>query len=209
MKQELYNILEKASYLYKKYGIKSVTMDDIASELGISKKTLYQYVSEKTELVEKVINYDIDKRMTVLQKILKKPLNAIDQLFEVIKFVNNILKEYSSTTEYDLKKYYPALYKKIREVKLNNMYNTICYNIKKGKEEGLYRKDLNEEIIAKLHLSRIERIPDNSIFTIDEYISPKFFYEIFIYHIRGIANEKGLNILEKSLKKLEINDLSF
>jgi TetR/AcrR family transcriptional regulator, cholesterol catabolism regulator len=201
MNEELKNILEKVKVLYFRYGIKSVTMDDVARELGISKKTLYQYVVDKNDLVAKVMDLEIDDNCGSLTHLFNDSLNAIEQLFEAHRFINKAMKEYTPVSDYDLKKYYPDIYRKLHQVRRDQMYTRILENIKKGKAEGLYRADLNEEIIAKLHVSRFENVFDTEIFSNEEKTSYRVFYEFFIYHIRGIANENGIKLLEKIQKE--------
>jgi AcrR family transcriptional regulator len=176
-------------------------MDDVARELGISKKTLYQYVSDKTELVKKVLELEIYKHGTDFSKVKNPMLNAIEEMIEVNKHIKKMLKEYNPSTEYDLKKYYPEMYRHFYEFRKKNMYNWILQNIKQGKEEGLYRADVNEEVIAKLYVSRLS-INENELFTLHEFTTPKFYHENFIYHIRGIANERGLKVLEENMTRL-------
>jgi len=206
MNEELKNLLSKVRCLYMKYGIKSVTMDDVARELGISKKTLYQYVNDKNELVQKVVEMELSDRGEGFSKMNCPDLNAIEEIFEVHKLVQQMLKDYNPSTEYDLRKYYPDLFTQVVKVRRERIYNNTLANLVKGKAEGLYRAELNNELIAKLQLSRIETAFDDKIFTQDELLSPKVFLEMFIYHIRGIANEKGLTVLEKKLKELENNN---
>lgn len=189
-----------------KYGIKSITMDDVARELGISKKTLYQYVTDKTDLVKKVVELEIEDKAEGFSKMNCPGLNAIEEIFEVHKMVRQMLKDYNPSTEYDLRKYYPDLYNQVVKVRRERIYNNTVANLEKGKAEGLYRQELNNEIIAKLQLSRIETAFDDKVFTQDELLSPKLFLEMFVYHIRGIANEKGLQVLEKKMKELENNN---
>lgn len=189
-----------------KYGIKSITMDDVARELGISKKTLYQYITDKTDLVKKVVDLEIEEKAVDFSKMNCPGLNAIEEIFEVHKMVRQMLKDYNPSTEYDLRKYYPDLYNQVVKVRRERIYNNTVANLEKGKAEGLYRKELNNEIIAKLQLSRIETAFDDKVFTQEELLSPKLFLEIFVYHIRGIANEKGLQVLEKKMKELENNN---
>ncbi len=203
MEKELLNILEKVSILYQKYGIKSITMDDVARELGISKKTLYQHVTDKTDLVEKVMLLIAEKHNSFFKKLRANKINAIEELFEVNKYFTEMLKNYNPSMEYDLRKYYPDLFKNIYEVRRKRMYESIIRNMKKGIKEGLYRRDMDIEIIAKLHVSRIENMYDNEIFTNEELISTKVFNEIFIYHLRGIANVTGIKFLERKLKELK------
>ncbi len=207
MHDELINILGKVKVLYNKYGIRSVTMDDVSRELGISKKTLYQYVRDKTELVEKIVELEIEKYSCFLEQLVERNLNAIEELFEVQKMISRMLREHNPSQEYDLKKYYPEQYAQILKIRRERMYTNILNNLKKGKADGLYRSELNEEIIAKVQLLRMETSFDTEIFTLEEVMSAKVFFEIFIYHIRGIANDKGIELLEKKLKELENNNI--
>ncbi len=206
MNDELNNILDKVLALYQKYGIKSITMDDVSRELGISKKTLYQYVTDKTDLVAKVLEHEMNFRKCEFEKINCCGMNAIEELIAVHKFVNDKVKEYNPSTEYDLKKYYPELYHKSHNEKFQRMYESILLNIKKGKEQGLYRQELNEEIIAKLTAMRTEQLTGAEVSMVNEFTSMHFFAEVIIYHIRGIANEKGIKFLEENIHKIEKNN---
>jgi AcrR family transcriptional regulator len=156
MNEELKNLLAKVRCLYMKYGIKSVTMDDVARELGISKKTLYQYVTDKNDLVKKVVEMELSERAEDFSLMSCPGLNAIEEIFEVHKLVRQMLKDYNPSTEYDLRKYYPDLFTQVIKVRRERIYNNILANLTKGKTEGLYRKELDNEIIAKLQLSRVE-----------------------------------------------------
>jgi DNA-binding XRE family transcriptional regulator len=203
MNEELKNILLKVRELYTKYGIKSITMDDVATELGISKKTLYQYITDKDDLVGKFIDNEIELRQEEICKCFKTHFNAIEELFEISVFMNKLMKNQNPATEHDLKKYYPHHFNKMVGTRRERIFNYILLNLKKGKEEGLYRTDLNEEIIAKLYLSRIESIHINDLFTVEEFTSAKLFMELLMYHVRGIATEKGISVLEKKIKEQE------
>jgi AcrR family transcriptional regulator len=186
-----------------KYGIKSITMDDVARELSISKKTLYQYITDKDDLVGKFIENEIELRFEEICKCFKIGFNAIEELFEISFFMNRMMKDQNPTTEYDLKKYYPHHYQKTVKARREGMYKYVLQNLKKGKEEGLYREDMDVEIIAKLYMSRSENNHFNELFTNEEFTSIKLFIEILTYHIRGIATKKGIIVLEKKIKELE------
>jgi len=203
MNEELRNILLKVRDLYTKYGIKSITMDDVASELSISKKTLYQYVTDKDDLVGKFIDFEIEIRQEEICKCFNFGFNAIEELFEISVFMNKLMREQNPATEHDLKKYYPHHYQKTVKTRRDRMYTYILLNLQKGKEEGLYRPDLDEEVIAKLYLSRSENIHFNELFTVEEFTSLKLFVELLAYHVRGIATENGIIVLESKLKELE------
>jgi AcrR family transcriptional regulator len=202
MSDEFDKILEKVSVLYRKYGIKSVTMDDVAHEIGISKKTLYQYVNDKTELVEKVVEHIRLCNFSHMQDTNKVGGNAIELLIEVSQRVNALLKDHSSSYDYDLKKYYPEIFSGLMSARRKLMYESMLANIRQGKKEGIYREELDEEIITKLHLLRIECLQSSEIFNDEEIHSVKLFKEVFVYHIHGLATAKGLEVLERNMDKL-------
>lgn len=206
MNEDLKNILLKVRELYTKYGIKSITMDDVASELSISKKTLYQYVTDKDDLVGKFIDYEIEVRQEQIGRCFSFGYNAIEELFEISGFMNKLMREQNPATEHDLKKYYPHHHQKTVKTRRDKMFTYILLNLKKGKEEGLYRQDLDVDVIAKLYLSRSENIHFNDLFTVEEFTSLKLFVELLTYHVRGIATEKGIFVLENKLKELEIGN---
>lgn len=200
---ELVNILNRVHSLYRKYGIRSVTMDDVSRELGISKKTLYQYVSDKDDLVRKVVELEISSQHDHFIQRCKENLNAIEEIIEIASCINYMLKEYSAVTEYDLRKYYPDLYVRLREVRRERILNFIRDNLMKGISEGLYRKELDSDVLSKLSLSHIDCMFESEIISISELQDPRFFMEFFNYHLRGIVNDKGLPILESQIQKLE------
>jgi len=204
MHKEFEDILKKVSVLYRKYGIKSVTMDDVAHELGISKKTLYQFVSDKTELVQMVVEHVRQCNFSTMKKKEGTELNAIEELIEVSQHVNSLMKDHSPTYEYDLKKYYPDIYSNLMSARRKLMYESMISNIRKGKNEGIYRKELDEKIIAKLHLLRIENLQTTEIFNEEEMHSSKFFREVFVYHIHGLATEEGLKVFRKNMQNWKL-----
>jgi TetR/AcrR family transcriptional regulator, cholesterol catabolism regulator len=203
MNEELKNILLKVRELYMTYGIKSITMDDVAKELGISKKTLYQYVTDKDDLVGKFVDNEIAIRQEEICNCFRSGLNAIEELFEISIYMNRIIRNQNPATEYDLRKYYPQHFQKTEKARREGIYEYILLNLRKGIKEGLYREEMNKEIIAKLYLSRAESTHLNELFTKEEFTSLKIFVEILTYHVRGIATKKGIVVLEKKINELE------
>jgi len=207
MNEDQKNILLRVRELYMKFGIKGITMDDVASEIGISKKTLYQFVTDKDELVGKIIDHEIIRRQQEICNCFKVGYNAIEELFELSLFMNKLMREENPATEHDLRKYYPHHYQKIVKVRREGIFNYILLNLKKGKKEGLYRSEIDEEVIAKLYLSRSEILNANDLFTVEELTSAKITEELLIYHVRGIATEKGIEVLGKKIADLRKNKL--
>jgi AcrR family transcriptional regulator len=203
MDEKTLHILEQVRRLYYRYGIKSVTMDDVAKHLCISKKTLYENFADKEDLVSHIVLLDHSNRNKFFQEIKNRNLNAIEELFEVYRMINTMFMDYNASMEYDIHKYYPELYTKVKGIRRKKIYDTMYNNMNKGKKEGLYRKELNSKIIARLLALRVENMYDNEIFTIEEIVSVKVFNEVFVYHLQGILNAKGRAFFEKKFTRLK------
>jgi len=196
-------ILEKVTRLYHRYGIKSVTMDDVARHLGISKKTIYEFFQDKEDLVKNVLLYEYEQRCGSLQIIQEKNLNAIEELFEVYKMLNAMLRDHNTSMEYDIRKFYPNLYLKIREIKRKHLYESVFSNLTKGMHEGLYRIELKADIIARMHVFRTESMFETDMFTQEELSSLSIFHELFIYHIQGILSHQGRTFFEANFDTIK------
>jgi TetR/AcrR family transcriptional regulator, cholesterol catabolism regulator len=203
MDDKILHILEQVRRLYHRYGIKSVTMDDVAKHLCISKKTLYEYFKDKEDLVKNIVLLDHSNRNKFFSEIGNKNLNAIEELFEVYRMINIMFRDYNASMEYDIHKYYPDLFSQVKEIRRKKMYDTLYSNMNKGKKEELYRKDLNSKIIARLHVFKVENMFDNDIFTMEELSSVKVFNEVFVYHMQGIMSEKGRTFFESNFTRLK------
>ena len=204
MDKKAKEIAGKVKDLFKKYGIKSVTMDDVSHELGISKKTLYEYFSDKSNLVKAVIDCETVIREEHFAQNRQQSKNAIEEMLNIYRFYQEIMKEHNPSFAYDLRKYYPEIYSNLQKIKREKIMEATLSNIKKGKEEGLYRTDINETIIAKLYILRIESMMDTDLFTMEERFSPDFWKEMFFYHLYGILSKQGYEFLNKNIDKLEI-----
>ncbi len=198
------DIIRKVAQLYKRYGIKSITMDDVARELGISKKTLYEYFSDKLNLVNAVIEQEVIFNDLRLQKRKSNSGNALQELFQIFHFHLQMLKEYNPVLEFDLKKYYPDIFSKLKRIKRAKIWETTLNNLIKGKREGFYRKELNEEIITKLNVLRIESLSESDLFNQEEIYSHEFSKEMFLYHLHGILTPMGIEYLNKNLEQLKL-----
>jgi AcrR family transcriptional regulator len=201
MKDRTNSILSHVSRLYHRYGIKSVTMDDVARHLGISKKTLYEFFRDKKDLVSQVLESEHVQHCEIFNALELRKLNAIEELFEIYTLIKNLIHEYNPSMEYDIRKYYPELYSHIRSVRRKTLFENSLRNMIKGKKEGLYRKNLDAEVIAKLHLFRIENLYDSDLFTSEELNSFDTFHELFVYHLQGIMSEKGREFFEKNFSR--------
>ena len=202
MNDKKLEIVKRVWELYREFGIRSVTMDDVVREMGISKKTLYQYFSDKTELVMAVMDSVYEKRKNEMCEVLLGKENAIEEMLTYYGLQLKMTREHKPTLIYDLKKYYPKIHEKVSVRKRQHIYDSVLQNLKRGKSEGLFRADINEEILARLNLMRIEAIMSSGIFSDEEIVAPYFFKEIWSYHMYGIVNNKGRKILEQNIDKL-------
>lgn len=192
-------ITEGALRLYLKYGVKSVTMDDVAKYLGVSKKTLYQYVSNKVELIDKCLTMYFDEHVTQIEAIIKETSNPIDELLSIDKNVCGAANERNPSLFYEIQKYYPAIYKKLMEISGKYTYSSLINNLELGIEMGLYRDDMNIQIIAKFYVARIDNLIDTDIFPVAEFDFKELVDQNFMYHLRGIVSRKGLDYLEQTM----------
>lgn len=206
MEDKKLHIIQNVARLYLKFGIGNVTMDNIASESRISKKTLYQYFSDKEDLVSHVVDHFIND--TDVDFGMKAKGNAIDNMFDVRRHVAGILKFYNNNIEYDLKNSYPLLYKKIHETKRQRIFENTVENLKLGINQGFYRTGLDPFFIAKLQIGRMlfTLNPDYGIFKEYEVSTLAFFDNMMDYHMSAICTEKGLKYYKKQLNKLQNED---
>ncbi len=193
--------------MYLRYGIKSITMDDLARDLGISKKTLYLYFEDKKDVVRKVVHHIIQHQKCGITEVLgKKDTNAIDKLMMMTRFFAEHLKNSNASLTYDLEKYYPDIWNEVLEFKREEVFRHMMDNINEGIRENLYRDDYNYEIIARAYVSRMEMYQTDLWQPLSKYPLEEVFRTLFIYHVRGISNENGLKYLEKSMEKWNISN---
>lgn len=192
----------KISEIFQRYGIKSVTMDDLAREIGVSKKTLYQQFEDKKDVVKQVIHYMIDSQKCGIEEMLNLPqANAIEKLMMMTRFFAEHLKSSNASLTYDLQKYYTDIWDDLIEFKRGEVYDHIVSNFHEGVKQNLYRDDVKYEIIAATYVSRMEMYHTQFWAPLEKYPLEEVFHTLFLYHIRGIANYNGLQYLDENLEK--------
>lgn len=196
-------MIEKIQELLLKYGIRSLSMDDIARELGISKKTLYQHFKDKKDLVMQVVMHGVEEQSCKFKEIItQNKLNAIDVLFFVSKHIAENHKNMNQNVHFDLQKYYPEAWQILSEHNKKHIYGKICQNMEQGIQEGLYLDDFRINVIAKLYVQQVNNV--SLIEDLNEDLSfDEILRSIFVYHIRGIASEKGREYLKYKLEALD------
>lgn len=206
MDEKELQILDQVEGLFMQYGVKSLTMDDVARHLSISKKTLYQYVSNKNELVQKSLSRHIKKEVKDMESICSSAPNAVDELFAISKHVSAMLKNIHPSVMFDLQKYYPESYQVFEEYKMNYIYGCVTANLERGIKEGYYRDNLNIPIVGRIYVGRVDMLFDPKLFPAGKFNIADVYLELIRYHIRGIASKKGIDYLVKKVQDLGSND---
>ncbi|MFA5417084.1 MAG: TetR/AcrR family transcriptional regulator [Bacteroidales bacterium] len=197
-------IIEQVKNLYVEFGIKSVTMDDVAHKLGISKKTLYECFTDKKQLVWSVLEKISESPNATYSSGMPDNLNALDELLYYYSVQVKMIDDYNPGFIYDLKKYYPRFFEHFNKIKRSRFIDNVRNNLIKGKKEGLFRSDLDEDIITKLTLMRMECILSSDIFNPKQMPNARIFNEIFRFHLYGIVSDKGRKLLEENIDKLKM-----
>ncbi len=194
-------ILKKSEELFLQYGLKSVTMDDLASQLGMSKKTLYQFVENKGDLIEQIIDLHISDEKAFMESTRATSKDAVEEMILVARHNIQELKKLSPTVIYDLKKYYQHLWLLIEQLESEHTFDFIKSNIERGMNQGVYRADINADIITKIYVLSTMSVVNEKMFSQKIYKKEELFTEFIKYHLQGITTEKGLMLYKKYLKK--------
>lgn len=205
MDEKFEKIIRESTELFSRYGIRNLSMDDICREISISKKTLYQYVENKAELIRAIMTSMMNDPAGKERWESIKHLNAIDQLLESSRLICSNMRRLPASATFELKKYYPDIFNEFSQKKKDQVYDAIVENIRKGITEGFYRSDLDVELIARLYVQKLENI-HNPEFLEAAAMSPDAVFKVmFDNHIRGITNAKGLEYYENQLSNKNSN----
>ena len=199
-------ILEKTVELFAEFGIRNLNMDEISRSLGISKKTLYQYVKSKEDLIERLFYYDEMRWRVESSKLILPDMNAIDVLVQFSLLVFNELGKLNPKIKFELKKYYEPVYYQFMVRKQNQIFSQISKNIEKGIQEGLYRNDVNVELVAGLYVRTLVDMHNKDYCFVENITFDQVFEVMFENHIRAISSPEGIAYFEK--RKSEITHLN-
>jgi TetR/AcrR family transcriptional regulator, cholesterol catabolism regulator len=190
-------ILVKSNELFNRYGIRSVSMDDIAAQLGMSKKTLYQYYTDKDELVNAVFDIILSVNKNNCTECTKKGENAIQEVFLSFDIMAEMLKTMNPSVLYDMQKYHPTAYKKFDDFKNSFLYKIIKSNLERGIKEELYRGEIDTDILSRYRLHTVLLSFNPDVFPSNKanlvYIEQQLI-ECFLY---GLATPKGYKLIQK------------
>ena len=194
-------ILHKAAEMFLSLGFKSVTMDDIAAEMGVSKKTIYNHFSNKTELVKDVTSSVFEIVCNGIDLICLKDSNPIEELYEIKRFTMEYMKGEKTSPQHQLQKYYPKIYANLKKKQFDVMQECITENLTRGVEEGLYRDTIDVGFISRIYFHGVMGIKDIDLFPLKQFSLNKIMDFYLEYHLRGICTEKGIEILNKIINK--------
>ncbi len=193
------SILQKAGDIFLTYGFKSVTMDDIANEMGVSKKTIYKYFSNKEQLVDESTLVVQEKVDEILKEITLAGYNAIEENFVIKNVFKEMFKKAKTSPMFQLKKSYPETYNKLMEVELCSFSDCIQSNLEKGIKEKMYRSNIDKEMVMKFYFILIFGAHESELFGSNMADMLKIELKILEYHTRAIATLYGISVLEKQL----------
>ncbi|WP_428742638.1 TetR/AcrR family transcriptional regulator [Tenacibaculum sp.] len=198
-------IIDKAGEMFLTLGFKSTTMDDIARELGVSKKTLYKYFPNKTALVDASTEAVHNTISETINKVKSENYNAVEEEFAVKAIFKEMFKNAKTSPMFQLKKYYPETYTKLIEREVCMFRDCNIDNLEKGINQGLYRPEIKRDLLVNFYFTLVFGVFESELYSNDMQQVMQIEYEILEYHIRAIATAKGVKELEKQLKNINLN----
>lgn len=190
-------ILEQASSLFLEYGFKSVTMDDLSERLGVSKKTIYEHFDTKSQLVKECTDHIFDNVSCIIDGICEQNLDPITETLAIKNKVMRHLKNEKSSPQFQLQKYFPAISQSLRQKQWDKMYECYRNNLKRGIEQGFYRKDIDIECVFRFYYNGMNLVKDHKVFPHQQFSNAHVSHQYLEYHLRGIVTTKGLKRLEE------------
>ncbi len=191
-------LIEEADKLFCQYGFKSVTMDDIAKHVGMSKKTIYQHFKDKNELVNILIKEKLSKQDCAMKEGRSKAANAVEEIFYAIADIHHLLNSVNPKLFYDLQKYHPVAWLYFKNFKEKNLRDSINTNLRRGVEEGYYRQEINLDILTQMRLDQVNLIfNQHDNYTNNKYNIAQVMIAITTHFLFGISNSNGLELIKK------------
>lgn len=189
-------IVEKAAEMFRTYGIRAVTMDMLAHEMGISKRTIYEVFSDKEEVLKGVLKWMGQKQKDVMDRVLKESDNVIEAVFRILDIMSDHFRNTSPAFRLDMKKYHNDAVKMI-DVNGSSPYsegNTMI--LKRGIEEGLFRDDIDIDITNRCLYEVARMTHDKDLFPPDDFPDRDVLSNFFISYLRGISTQRGLELID-------------
>ena len=190
-------ILMAAHDLFYKYGIRSITMDDIAKQLSVSKKTIYRFFEEKDEIVYATCTNDLNDHYHDCEEIFNNSKDAVHEMMGVMKHVSEMFSRMNPNLFFDLQKFHPGSWKAFRNFKENKMMAMVENNLRRGIKEGLYRPDINIKVLAKLRIEQVELAMNPAVFPPSKFNIGEVQVTLLDHFLHGITTLKGHKLINK------------
>lgn len=190
-----------AQELFFSYGIRSITMDDIARHLSISKKTIYQFFSDKHQIVHELCKMDCDHNEERMLFIATHAADAIDEILQSMEFMGEMLAKMNPNLIYDLQKYHPAAWKEFNNFREKSLLGTVEANLKKGIRQGLYRSDINIKIIAKLRIEEVQMGMNPAFFSPARFNMQEVQLALLEHFLYGILTMQGIRLMTRYVSR--------
>lgn len=193
-------ILKISLELFFKYGIKRVTMDDIAKELGMSKKTIYQYYTEKDDIVNQLCENEMKMHEKKFEEVFLQSKNPIHEIMLISENMKEMMQHINPVFFLDLQKFHTKAFNQFQAFKENCAFKDILRNIKKGKEEGYYKPEIDEEFVARYRLAQIDMLMFGNYFSFEKMSfsqSHELVLDMFVYGICTLKGHKLINEYKK------------
>lgn len=183
--------------MFFKYGIKAITMDDIAKHLSMSKKTIYQYYKEKNEIVLKLVTEKIREDEGIFDKMHKDAANVIEEVFQMMKCMADSFGKINPVVFYELQKFYPEAWQKFKDFKENYVRRSVEDSLRRGQEQGYVRMDINIAVLSRLRMEQVELGFNQDVFPTDKFNILDVQIAIVDHFLYGICTLKGHKLINK------------
>jgi AcrR family transcriptional regulator len=194
---QIERIIQGSEELFLKAGVKSVTMDDIASHLGMSKKTIYQFFKDKNELVGALVRKKLKEDEEQMNALVSRSDNVIEEMIAMMKCSEEIFSRINPIVIHDIQKYHPEAWKQFQNFKREVIMSTLETLLVKGIKQGYVRPEIDVKILAKMHVSQVEMGFNPAIFPVAEFSIWKVQYQLLEHFTYGICTLKGYKLLNQ------------
>jgi AcrR family transcriptional regulator len=197
MQEAKERVIQKADELFRMYGLRSVTMDDLARALAMSKRTLYQLFEDKRELVKQAISYKMEENHCIVKDAREKAQNAIEELVLIFQHFRTVIAALKPTFLHELERYFPEAWQFFCEYKNEVIRKQVEENLNRGVAEGIYRADLRVDILAAMRVEQVFTVFNPRVFPPEKFHFVEVQEELLKHFIYGVLSEEGLQLVKK------------
>ncbi len=196
-------VIEEAEKMFRKHGVRTITMDDIARRLGISKKTIYQHFTDKDDLVYQVTLHNMTREANDYDCIIQTASNPIQEMLKASEMMKLHLADTNPNLVQDIQKYHPKAWAVIRQFEQQHVVEAIADNIRTGTEQGLYYSNVDPETMARLRLETVHAAFNDAIFPRNRLTIEAIQQQLMEHFIRGLLTEKGFLVYHEYINHKE------